>query len=189
MFVIHLNICFQVESVFQMPFGQAAIRARIAKRKFEVEEGDLITLLNVYTAFVKSGRSKHFCGQNFLNYKRLRRAEEMKTQMVKMLRRFEIPLESCKGNLEPILKCVTAGFFPNAVYLHHSGYYRSVRGDLIVYPHPSSVLFSLPQSPYVLFTEIIHTSQIYMRDLTLVKPEWLEELAPHFYKKKTEHFH
>ncbi|CAL8142751.1 unnamed protein product [Orchesella dallaii] len=179
----------QVENVFQLPFGQAAIRARIVKRKFEVEEGDLITLLNVYTSFVKSGRTKHFCSQNFLNFKRLKRADEMKKQMVKMLRRFEIPLESCKGNLEPIMKCIASGFFPNAVYLHHSGYYRTVRGDLVVYPHPTSVLYALPQPQYLLFSEIIHLSQIYIRDLTVVKPEWLEELAPHFYKKRTEHFH
>lgn len=179
----------QVESVFQMPYGQAAMRARVVKRRFEVEEGDLVTLLNVYSAFVKAGSTKHFCNQNYLNFKRLKRADEMKKQMVKMLRRFEVPFESCKGNLEPIMKCIAAGFFPNAVYLHHSGYYKTIRGDLTVYSHPSSVLYGLPQPQYLLFTEIIHTSQIYIRDLTVIKPEWLEELAPHFYKRRTEQFH
>lgn len=179
----------QVENVFQTPHGQGAIRARTTKRKFEVEEGDLITLLNVYSAFVKAGYTKHFCNQNYLHFKRLKRAVEMKKQMLKMLKRFDVPLESCKGNLEPILKCISAGFFPNAVYLHHSGYYRTVRGDLTVYPHPTSVLYTLPQPQYLLFTEIIHTSQLYIRDLTVVKPEWLEELAPHFYQRRTERFH
>jgi hypothetical protein len=29
----------------------------------------------------------------------------------------------------------------------------------------------------------LHTNQVYMKDLTVVKPSWLEELAPHFYAK------
>lgn len=157
----------QVESVFQQPYGQAATRARIAKRKFEVSEGDLLTLLNVYTAYMENGRTKLFCSQNFLHYKRLRRAEEIKKQMLKMLNRFGIPIESCKGrafifherksnvirsmlgnplgSVEPIQKCICAGFFPNAAYLHHSGYHRTVRGDLPVFVHPSSLLYTLPQ--------------------------------------------
>jgi ATP-dependent RNA helicase DDX35 len=40
----------QVENVFLTPPGQSA-KARMAKRAFEVAEGDLLTLLNVYNAF------------------------------------------------------------------------------------------------------------------------------------------
>jgi ATP-dependent RNA helicase DDX35 len=87
----------QVESVFQTPYGQNAMRARMTKRKFEVAEGDLLTLLNVFTAYLENGRTKLFCQQNFLHYKRLRRAEQIKKQMLKMLNRFGIPIESCKG--------------------------------------------------------------------------------------------
>ncbi|OXA52772.1 putative ATP-dependent RNA helicase DHX35 [Folsomia candida] len=176
----------QVETVFQAPWGQNAMKARMTKRKFEVAEGDLLTLLNVYTAYMEAGKTKHFCSQNFLHYKRLRRAEEIKKQMLKMLHRFKVPIESCKGIIEPIIKCICAGFFPNAVYLHHSGYHRTVRGDLPVFVHPTSLLYTLPQPQWLLFTEIIHTTHIYMRDLTVVQPQWLEELAPHFYKKTTE---
>lgn len=177
----------QVESVFQTPHhGQAALRSRVEKRKFEVEEGDLITLWNVYSAFVQSKNSKQFCNQHFLHYKRLKRADELRTQTLKMLKRLGVPIVSAKGQLEPILKCICAGLFPNAVYLHFSGTYRTVRGDEPVHIHPTSVLYTLPQPQWLLFTEIIHTHQVHIRDLTVVDPKWLQELAPHFYRTVTE---
>jgi len=95
--VASIAALLQVESVFQTPYGQASARARMMKRKFEVAEGDLLTLLNVYSAFVESGSTKHFCNQNYLHYKRLRRADEIRTQILKMLRRFQLPVESCNG--------------------------------------------------------------------------------------------
>ena len=65
--------------------GQAD-KAKVVKRKFEVrhgthgthgtlqvEEGDLLTLLNVYYAFHKSGSSKHWCSSHFLRFKALKR--------------------------------------------------------------------------------------------------------------------
>jgi ATP-dependent RNA helicase DDX35 len=101
--VASISALLQVESVFQTPFGQAAPRARMAKRKFEVAEGDLLTLLNVYSAFVESGKTKHFCNQNYLHFKRLKRADEIRNQILKMLRRFNIPIESCNGTISVLL--------------------------------------------------------------------------------------
>ena len=46
----------QVENVFLAVSGADSDKARIAKRKFEVEEGDLMTLLNIYYAFSKFGQ-------------------------------------------------------------------------------------------------------------------------------------
>lgn len=87
----------QVQNAFVQPGGgQAALRARIAHRKFEVEEGDLLTLLNVYTAF-QQNKTPSWCQKHFLNYKALCRATEIRTQMQKMLKRLDIPLISCDG--------------------------------------------------------------------------------------------
>ena len=89
-------MCVQVENVFVYNPGQAD-KAKIAKRKFEVllslleiptlshqfyqvEEGDLLTLLNVYYAFHNRGgsdwsKAKHWCAGHFLRYKALKRFE------------------------------------------------------------------------------------------------------------------
>ncbi|CAI8014751.1 Probable ATP-dependent RNA helicase DHX35 homolog [Geodia barretti] len=53
--------------------------------------------------------------------------------------------------------------------------------------------FSTPSDPHhgwcsmrVVFNEVIQTSKQYMRDVTVIKPGWLYELAPHFYEYGTE---
>ncbi|KAK0162211.1 hypothetical protein PV327_008565 [Microctonus hyperodae] len=85
----------QVQNVFVRPGGgQALIKARIAHRKFEVKEGDLITLLNIYSAYGKN-KVNSWCQKYFLNAKALRRATEIRTQMRSLLRRLNIPIKSC----------------------------------------------------------------------------------------------
>jgi len=171
----------QVENVFVSPPGQGD-RARIAKRKFEVEQGDLITLLNVYVAFCKFNMDKHWCSSHFLRYKALKRATELRKQLLSTLKRFNLVVGSCT-DMEVILKCIVAGLFPNAAYLHMSGDYRTVRGDIPLKIHPKSVLYTVKWPSYLVYTEIIHSKNVYMRDVTAIDPVWLEVLAPHFYHK------
>ena len=39
---------------------------------------------------------------------------------------------------DSIRKCLVSGLFPNAAYLHMSGAYRTVRGDIPLAVHPNS---------------------------------------------------
>ena len=214
--------------------GQAD-KAKIAKRKFEVcmsnvactfssttttqvEEGDLLTLLNVYYAFHNRGgsdwsKSKHWCAAHFLRYKALKRFEflfflclffslfvfffsiisnnlnilsratDLREQLFKVLKRFGMPIVSCT-NKEAILKTITMGLFPNAAYLAPTGVYKTVRGDIPLKVHPKSVLYTVKMPPHVVYTEIVHSKDVYMRDITKIDPEWLQLLAPHFYEKR-----
>ncbi|XP_001605302.1 probable ATP-dependent RNA helicase DHX35 [Nasonia vitripennis] len=173
----------QVQNVFVRPnSGQAAIKARVAHRMFEVEEGDLMTLLNVYTAYEKY-KTNSWCQKYFINSKAIKRATEIRTQMRKLIKKLKIPLSSCLGNVELLLKCITAGLFPYAAYLHYSGVYKTVRGGKDLHIHPNSCLYTLEQPQWVLFGEVVQTNKTYMRELTVIRPEWLVELAPHFYQR------
>lgn len=61
------------------------------------------------------------------------------------------------GDTEKVCRCITAGLFPNAAYLHYSGVYRTVRGDQELYIHPTSVLYTLEQPKwYVMVLEVFH---------------------------------
>ncbi|XP_011302754.1 probable ATP-dependent RNA helicase DHX35 isoform X2 [Fopius arisanus] len=145
----------QVENVFIRPGGgQASINARIAHRKFEVEEA-------------------------------LKRASEIRTQMRRLMEILNIPLNSCEDDATRLLKCITAGMFPNAAYLHYTGGYKTFRGNEDVHIHPNSCLYTLQQPQWVLFCEIVQTNKIYMRELTVIQSEWLLDLAPHFYQRTT----
>ena len=35
----------------------------------------------------------------------------------------------------------------------------------------------------VLFCEVLQTNKAYMSEITAIQPEWLTELAPHFYER------
>ena len=87
----------QVQNVFVRPTsGQGSLKARVAHRLFEVEEGDLITSLNVYSAYEQNPTSS-WCQKNFLNHKALRRATEIRSKMRQLLKKLGIPIMSCKG--------------------------------------------------------------------------------------------
>ena len=180
--IVTIIAMLQVENVFLAASGGESDKFRIAKRKFEVAEGDLMTLLNIYYAFVKFGENKHWCSTHYLRYKALARAKELREQLFKVLRRFKVPVVSCHDK-ETILKTIVTGLFPNAAYLHHSGLYKSIRGDVPLKIHPKSVLYTVKHPAHVVYTELVHTKEVYMRDVTAIDPTWLEVLAPHFYEK------
>lgn len=184
--ILSIIAMLQVQSVFSKPStGQGQITARMRKREFEVAEGDLITLLNVYTSFVAAGRAKEWCGQHYVIYKNLKRAYELREQLAKLCRnKIGMPLISCYGDVTVLQRCIASGFFPNAAYLHHSGVYRTCRGNRELEIHPLSCLYTVRQPQYVVFGELLHTTKVYMKEITVIEGDWLTELAPHYYVKR-----
>jgi pre-mRNA-splicing factor ATP-dependent RNA helicase DHX16 len=80
-------------------------------------------------------------------------------------------------------KCVTAGFFYHTAKLQKNGAYRTVKNPQTVHIHPSSGLSK--ESPrWLVYFELVFTTKEYMRNVIEIKPEWLAEIAPHFYKAK-----
>lgn len=189
--ILTIIAMLQVQAVFSKPVtGQGQIKAKIAKRNFEVAEGDLISSLNVYTAFVEEGRTKEFCGRNYLVYRNLKRVHEIKTQLTNFAKnKIGLPILSCNGNVEVICRCITYGFFPNAAYLHHSGVYKTVRGDIELNVHPLSTLYTIEQPQWIVFCELLHTTRLFIKDITVIQEEWLPEIAPHYYHKTTVKTH
>uniref|UniRef100_A0A8W8KCD6 RNA helicase n=1 Tax=Magallana gigas TaxID=29159 RepID=A0A8W8KCD6_MAGGI len=86
----------QIQNVFITPMGEKSAANR-AKRNFAVEEGDHVSLLNVFRAFIKYKKNSKWCKQNFLNYKGLCRAVEIQHQLQRLLKKFKVPLVSCQG--------------------------------------------------------------------------------------------
>ena len=72
-----------------------------------------------------------------------------------------------------MLRCVTQGLFANAARYHMDGKYRSVRGDATLSIHPSSVLYAEAPPPYIVFNDVVLTSDNFMRDVSIVQPEYV----------------
>ena len=124
-----------------------------SRRKFAVEEGDHLTLLNVYQAFVTKGRKDaKWCRDNHLNHKSMVRAVSIRTQLKRYLERLGIEnAESLATNsatgpgaadkAEEIRKCLTAGYFAQAAKMLPDGTFKSVAGGVVLHAHPTSLMF------------------------------------------------
>lgn len=55
--------------------------------------------------------------------------------------------------------------------------YRALRVEEDVFIHPSSILASSSPPEYVIFHEIVRTSRVWLKDLTVVNPVWLSTLG------------
>ncbi|XP_043351661.1 probable ATP-dependent RNA helicase DHX35 isoform X1 [Dermochelys coriacea] len=189
--ILSIAAMMQIQNIFMFPPNQKAQAIR-KHRKFAVEEGDHLTMLNVYEAFIKHSKNSQWCQEHFLNYKGLVRATTVREQLKKLLVKFKVPKKSSEGDPDPVLRCIVSGFFANAAKCHSTGAYRTIRDDQELHIHPTSVLYAEKPPRWVIYNEVIQTSKYYMRDVTAIESTWLLELAPHFYQEgtvRTRHRH
>jgi len=95
--------------------------------------------------------------------------------------RYKLDVISAGKNFTKIRKAITAGFFFHAARKDPQEGYRTLVENQPVYIHPSSALFQR-QPDWVIYHELVMTTKEYMREVTVMDPKWLVELAPRFYK-------
>jgi ATP-dependent RNA helicase DDX35 len=161
-------------------------RLEATRRRFAAEEGDHLTLLNAYEAFVTRGhKDVKFCRDNALNFKTMTRAASVRGQLERMLQRFGVGGESAadggdKG--ERIRRCLTTGFFAHAARMQPDGTFRNVGGGTVLCAHPSSVMFNR-RAEWVVFQEVVEGGEkTFIREVTRIERAWLVEYAPEFYR-------
>lgn len=163
------------------------------KETFNHTVGDHLTLLNIWEQWADTSYSNLWCEDNFIQYKTLKRARDIREQLLKLCNRTGILVDNDDNEpknpddkLMKIQKSITAGFFPNIAKLGSMGdSYLSVKKNQPVYIHPSSSLYSVKPPPKILlYHELVLTSKEYMRNCMLIDSKWLTELAPHYYSKK-----
>ncbi|KAI9056633.1 P-loop containing nucleoside triphosphate hydrolase protein [Trametes sanguinea] len=173
-----------IQDVFVIPEGAAGALAELERRKFTAEEGDHLTLLNAYNAFVRYGRSSSWCKAHALSFRAMSRAVSIRSQLKKYMQRFGLPLESCEGDAKRLRRCLVTGYWRNVARWTADGTYRAVRGDTVLHVHPHSVLFTRkPRSGWVIFHEMEETKKTQIRILTEIEPDWLLEHGHKFYDK------
>uniref|UniRef100_L7M0F3 RNA helicase n=1 Tax=Rhipicephalus pulchellus TaxID=72859 RepID=L7M0F3_RHIPC len=158
-------------------------RAAEVWRKFQSNEGDHVMLLNVYKAYKSVKGNKAWCKENFVSKKNMMKVIEIRSQLADLCVKAGVPLRSCGQDSAAFRKCLASGLFTNVAELQKNGDYVTLDARKKVHIHPSSCLFS--SSPAcVVFTEMVETSKCYMRNLTVVDPDWLPDVAPQYFKKK-----
>ncbi|KAF9628920.1 ATP dependent RNA helicase [Lasiodiplodia theobromae] len=167
-----------------------------ARRKFAVEEGDHLTLLNVYHAFVTKGKKDaKWCRDNYLNFKSMARALSIRNQLRRYLERLGINVEESLASsavlrvggpdkAEQIRRCLTTGFFAHAARMQPDGTFRTIDGGMTLHAHPTSLMFNR-KADWVIFHEIMETAnKTFIRDVTKIEKGWLLEYAPQYYSTK-----
>jgi pre-mRNA-splicing factor ATP-dependent RNA helicase DHX16 len=144
--------------------------------------GDHIALMNVYNSWADTDFSKQWCYENFVQEKSMQRCRDVREQLVKLMERVDIDLVSNPSETKKIKKCLTAGFFYHTAKMQKGGNYKTVKNQQNVYIHPSSHL-SDEMPKWVMYHELMYTSKEYMRTVSEIDPEWLVEVAPHFYRQ------
>ncbi|KAK6473423.1 ATP-dependent RNA helicase DHX33-like [Huso huso] len=153
------------------------------RRKFISNEGDHMTLLNIYWAFKNVKGNKDWCRENFVNSRNMALVSEVRSQLRETCMKLGMVMESSRTDTANIRRCLAHGLFMNAAELQPDGSYYTLHTHQLVSIHPSSVLFQ-GKPAYVVFNELLHTSKCYMRDLCLVDPDWLHDAAPQYFRRK-----
>ncbi|XP_037532031.1 pre-mRNA-splicing factor ATP-dependent RNA helicase DHX16 [Nematolebias whitei] len=168
-------------SIFYRPKDKV-VHADNARMNFVVPGGDHLVLLNVYTQWVESGFSTQWCYENFIQFRSMRRARDVRDQLEGLMDRIEVEVLSCQGDNIPIRKAVTAGYFYHTSRLSKGGY-KTVKHQQTVYVHPNSSLFE-EQPRWLIYHELVFTTKEFMRQVIEIDSGWLLEVAPHYYKSK-----
>ena len=179
--ILTITAMLSVENPFYRPRDKQA-QADLCKAKFHQAEGDHLTLLTVYRGWEASRFSNPWCFENFVQARSMRRAQDVRKQLVAIMDRYRLDLVSAGKNYKLIQKAITAGFFTNAAKKDPQEGYRTLVDQNPVYIHPSSALFQ-KNPEYVIYHELVLTTKEYMRNIMVIDPKWLIELAPAFYKQ------
>ncbi|XBI54648.1 hypothetical protein VPH35_036625 [Triticum aestivum] len=173
-----------VPSVFFRPKDRAE-ESDAAREKFFVPESDHLTLLNVYLQWKSNQYRGDWCNDHFLHVKGLRKAREVRSQLLDILKALKIPLTSCHMEWDVVRKAICSAYFHNSARLKGIGEYVNCRNGMPCHLHPSSALYGLGYTPdYVVYHELVLTTKEYMQCVSAVDPQWLAELGPMFFSVK-----
>lgn len=173
-----------VPNVFYRP-KERQEESDAAREKFFVPESDHLTYLHVYSQWKFNGYSDGWCTRHFLHPKSLRRAKEIRDQLLDIMKMQKMQMVSCGTDWDIIRKCICSGYYHQAAKVKGIGEYINLRTSVTVQLHPTSALYGLGFLPdYVIYHELILTSKEYMSTVTAVDPHWLAELGGVFYSVK-----
>ncbi|RZC31968.1 HA2, OB NTP bind, CAF-1 p150, and/or DUF390 domain containing protein [Asbolus verrucosus] len=159
------------------------IHADTARKNFNHIGGDHLSLLNVYNQWRDSDYSTQWCYENFIQYRSMKRARDVREQLVGLMQRVEIEMHSNLSETANIKKAITSGYFYHIARLSKGGSYKTVKHNQSVTIHPNSALFEdLPR--WILYHELVFTTKEFMRQVIEIESKWLLEVAPHYYKQK-----
>ncbi|KAH3685281.1 hypothetical protein WICPIJ_003755 [Wickerhamomyces pijperi] len=180
--ILSIVSLLNVPNVFVRP-ASAKKYADDAKLRFADQNGDFVTLLNVYNEFIEVKESssaselQKWCRDNFTSFRTLQQAQNIRKQLLRLMNQFDIPLNSTSQESSQFARNITrallAGFFMQVAIKSGKGY-KTVDGqDVLV--HPSTVIPTSPE--FLLYNELVLTSKTYVRTVHAVRSSELSKYS------------
>ncbi|XP_051545159.1 ATP-dependent RNA helicase DQX1 [Myxocyprinus asiaticus] len=153
-------------------------------------EGDHMTLINVYNAYVQHNEDEIWCRTNFLNSSALRLAVVIRAELLEVMQRIELPVSppafGCQDNSTNIKRALISGFFLKVAHdVDGSGNYLLLTHRHVAHLHPfSSYLCRRPHpNPpnWVLYHDFTISHDNCICIVSEIHPQMLVELAPQYF--------
>lgn len=167
--ILSIVAMLSVQNVFYRP-KEKQQQADQKKAKFFDPHGDHLTLLNVYNGWKQSKFSNPWCFENFIQARSMRRAQDVRQQLVSIMERYKHPIVSCGRNTMKVRQALCSGFFRNAARKDPQEGYKTLIEGTPVYMHPSSAMFGKP-TEHVIFHTLVLTTKEYMHHTTAIEPK------------------
>ncbi|KAF7147070.1 hypothetical protein RHSIM_Rhsim03G0064000 [Rhododendron simsii] len=166
---------------FVLPINRKE-EADAAKRSFAGDScSDHIALLKAFEAWKdakRSGNDRAFCWENFLSPVTLQMMEDMRNQFLDLLSDIGFVDKSRGANaynqyskdLEMVSAILCAGLYPNVVQCKRRGkrtaFYTKEVGAVDIHPASVNASVHLFPLPYMVYSEKVKTTSIFIRDST-----------------------
>ncbi|UYV80077.1 DHX15 [Cordylochernes scorpioides] len=171
--ILSITAMLSVPQCFVRP-NEAKKAADEAKKRFAHVDGDHLTLLNVFHSFKQQNEDNQWCYDNFINYRSVKSADNVRQQLSRIMERFDLRRTSTdflsKDYYLNIRKTLVSGFFMQVAHLEKSGHYLTIKDNQVVQLHPSTCLDHKPE--WVVYNEFVLTTKNYIRTVTDIKPTW-----------------
>jgi ATP-dependent helicase HrpA len=180
--------------------------AAAAHKKFNDPKSDFLALLKIWNSVhdqwdqlrTQNARRK-FCRQQFLSYLRMREWQDLYTQLHDALENLgTLKLNESNAEYDAIHRSILAGLTGHVARREERNIYKG-GGNRLLNVFPGSALFergepskkhapkpdrSAPkptssQPQWVVAGEIVETSQLFVRTLAGIDPQWIFKVAPH----------
>lgn len=158
--------------------------ANRAKQEFYHQTGDHLSMLQVFNAFEESGHAKHWAEAHFLNDRNMKQAVSVYKQLAGTLIRQKLDMRS-SHNDDPafannIRKAILAGFFTQLALSQPTKQdFTTLKDGAKCIMFPTTCLNRKPQ--FVVFNELVLTSNVYIRTCTAVSDDWIIDSCPEYF--------
>jgi HrpA-like RNA helicase len=162
------------QSPYILPPGEE-LDARKAHHRFRDEDGDFVSCLKLYDAYMLSPLKQKFCEKNYLDERAMAEIANVVSQLEEIVSSMKIPLIG-GGSREDYLCAVARGLIQFVCVRDGRELYRSLTADRILI-HPGSVMFRMnPQ--FIVAGEIVRTTRMYAMSVSPLPLKTLERISP-----------